>query len=172
MHHGSKVTKGSIMAIAVGVEPGRRLATRDTAERPSPVLDMLRLDHFAQAALATIVLVVLMAVLAPVLPIPSPTATSFGERLLAPALSWAPSRHRSAWSGCPVSHHLGRPGVARHWRAGRGHRRQRRLPDRFGRGLFRRQRRYRHHAPDRRHARLPVYPAGHRPRRGARTRSD
>jgi peptide/nickel transport system permease protein len=72
------------MAIAVSVSEAGRLATRETAERPSPVLDMLRLDHFAQAALATIALVVLMAVLAPVLPIPSPTETSFGDRLLAP----------------------------------------------------------------------------------------
>jgi peptide/nickel transport system permease protein len=72
------------MAIAVSVREAGRLATRETAERPSPVLDMLRQDHFAQAALATIALVVLMAVLAPVLPIPSPTETSFGDRLLAP----------------------------------------------------------------------------------------
>jgi|SRR5215204_3231413 peptide/nickel transport system permease protein len=72
------------MAIAVSVSEARSLATRETAERPSPVLDMLRQDHFAQAALATIALVVLMAVLAPVLPIPSPTATSFGDRLLPP----------------------------------------------------------------------------------------
>jgi peptide/nickel transport system permease protein len=45
---------------------------------------MLRHDHFAQAALATIALVLVIAVLAPVLPIPSPIATSFGERLLPP----------------------------------------------------------------------------------------
>jgi peptide/nickel transport system permease protein len=72
------------MAIAVSVSEAQRLTTRETAERPSPVLDMLRHDHFAQAALATIALVLVIAVLAPVLPIPSPIATSFGERLLPP----------------------------------------------------------------------------------------
>jgi peptide/nickel transport system permease protein len=72
------------MAIAVGALGGRNLAARETAERPSPVLDMLREDHFAQAALITIALIVLLAALAPVLPIPAPTETSFGDRLRPP----------------------------------------------------------------------------------------
>src|SRR5262245_35130815 len=72
------------MAIAVGALSGRQLAARETAERPSPVLDMLREDHFAQAALITIALIVLLAALAPVLPIPAPTETSFGDRLRPP----------------------------------------------------------------------------------------
>jgi peptide/nickel transport system permease protein len=45
---------------------------------------MLREDHFAQAALITIALIVLLAALAPVLPIPAPTETSFGDRLRPP----------------------------------------------------------------------------------------
>jgi peptide/nickel transport system permease protein len=72
------------MAIAVGALSERHLAARDTAERPSPVRDMLREDHFAQAALITIALIVLLAALAPVLPISSPTETSFGDRLRPP----------------------------------------------------------------------------------------
>src|SRR4051794_17508831 len=72
------------MATAVGTLEVQQLAIRDTPERQSPVLDMLRRDHFAQAALVAIVVIVLLAVLAPVLPIPSPTETSFGERLKPP----------------------------------------------------------------------------------------
>jgi peptide/nickel transport system permease protein len=72
------------VAIAVGALNGRDLAARETPERPSPVLDMLREDHFAQAALITIALIVLLAAMAPVLPIPAPTETSFGDRLRPP----------------------------------------------------------------------------------------
>jgi peptide/nickel transport system permease protein len=72
------------MAVAVGTTGTSTLGARETADRPSPVLDMLRADRFAQAALVAIVLVVLMAALAPVLPIRSPTETSFGDRLLPP----------------------------------------------------------------------------------------
>jgi peptide/nickel transport system permease protein len=72
------------MATAVGTLEVQQLTIRDTPERQSPVLDMLRRDHFAQAALVAIVVIVLLAVLAPVLPIPSPTETSFGERLKPP----------------------------------------------------------------------------------------
>jgi peptide/nickel transport system permease protein len=60
------------------------LEIRENAARPSPVLDMLRRDRFAQAALIAICVVVLLAILAPILPIPEPTATSFGDRLLPP----------------------------------------------------------------------------------------
>ena len=72
------------MAIAVSARGAPRLETRERAERPSPVLDMLRQDRFALAAIVTIALVILLAVLAPVLPIPAPTETSFAERLLPP----------------------------------------------------------------------------------------
>jgi peptide/nickel transport system permease protein len=73
------------MAVAAGATRAQPLAaSRETAERPSPALDMLRQDHVAQAALVTIAFVVVVAVLAPVLPIASPTATDFGERLLPP----------------------------------------------------------------------------------------
>jgi peptide/nickel transport system permease protein len=73
------------MAVAARAASAHPLApARETPERPSPALDMLRQDHYAQAALATILVVVLVALLAPALPIPSPTATEFGERLLPP----------------------------------------------------------------------------------------
>lgn len=74
------------MAIAARATLPTRLIAREQPERPMPVRDMLRRDRFAQAALLALALVILLALLAPVLPIPSPTATSFGERLL-PAFS-------------------------------------------------------------------------------------
>jgi peptide/nickel transport system permease protein len=72
------------MAVAAHAAAPPTLTARETAERPSPVLDMLRQDHFAQAALTTITIVVLVAAFAPILPLASPTETSFGERLLSP----------------------------------------------------------------------------------------
>src|SRR5438034_802864 len=42
------------MATAVGTLEIQQLTIRDTPERRSPVLDMLRRDHFAQAALVAI----------------------------------------------------------------------------------------------------------------------
>lgn len=72
------------MAIALGATRARALAVRENAPRISPVLDMMRGDRFAQAALLAICVVILLALLAPVLPIPAPTATSFGDRLLPP----------------------------------------------------------------------------------------
>jgi len=72
------------MAIALGASRARELQIRDDVRRPTPVLDMVRRDHFAQAALIAISIVVLLAILAPILPIPAPTATSFGDRLLPP----------------------------------------------------------------------------------------
>jgi peptide/nickel transport system permease protein len=72
------------LAVVAQAARAPRLSVRETAERPSPVLDMLRQDRVAQAALLTIVVVVLVAALAPILPIASPTETNFGERLLPP----------------------------------------------------------------------------------------
>jgi peptide/nickel transport system permease protein len=72
------------MAIALGATRGRGLEIREHVPRSSPVLDMVRRDRFAQAALIAICIVVLLAILAPILPIPGPTATSFGDRLLPP----------------------------------------------------------------------------------------
>jgi peptide/nickel transport system permease protein len=72
------------MAVAARASAMPRLATRESAARASPVRDMLRRDAFARIALTTIAIVVLLAVLAPVLPIASPTKTDFGARLLPP----------------------------------------------------------------------------------------
>jgi peptide/nickel transport system permease protein len=72
------------MAVAVRAMSAHKGVARETAARPSPVLDMVREDHFAQVALITIAVIILMALLAPVLPIPSPTETSFGARLRPP----------------------------------------------------------------------------------------
>src|SRR3954465_1329998 len=83
------------MATAVGTFNAQQLTIRDTPARQSPVLDMLRRDHFAQAALVAIVVIVMLAVLAPVLPIPSPTEPSFGERLKPPLTPGPPLGHRS-----------------------------------------------------------------------------
>jgi peptide/nickel transport system permease protein len=72
------------VAIAARATTFPSLGERKSAARPSPVRDMLRQDVFAQVALATIAVIVLLALLAPVLPIPSPTKTDFGARLLPP----------------------------------------------------------------------------------------
>jgi peptide/nickel transport system permease protein len=56
--------------------------TASAGRQPSPVLAMLRRDRFAVVASAVILVIVGMALLAPVLPLASPTQTNFGNRLL------------------------------------------------------------------------------------------
>ncbi|HET7095663.1 MAG TPA: ABC transporter permease [Thermomicrobiales bacterium] len=71
------------MAVALGYGKAATLERR-AERRPSPVIDALRRDRFAAAALLTILAIVLIALLAPVLPLASPTKTDFGARLQSP----------------------------------------------------------------------------------------
>lgn len=70
----------------VEVANKRQLIETTTKRRlPRPVLHQLfQRDRFATAAIIIITIIVLMAVLAPVLPLDSPTQTNFGDRLLPP----------------------------------------------------------------------------------------
>ncbi len=65
--------------------PQRVLTVSEPTPRRAPiVLQMLRRDRIAAAALIVVLAIVLMALLAPVLGLDSPTKTSFGDRLLTP----------------------------------------------------------------------------------------
>ncbi len=65
--------------------PQRVLTASEPIPRRAPlVLQMLRRDRIAAAALIVVLGIVLMALLAPVLGLDSPTKTNFGDRLLPP----------------------------------------------------------------------------------------
>ncbi len=65
--------------------PQRVLTVSEPTPRRAPlVLQMLRRDRIAAAALIVVLAIVLMALLAPVLGLDSPTKTNFGDRLLPP----------------------------------------------------------------------------------------
>jgi peptide/nickel transport system permease protein len=72
------------MAVALEYGKAATLEGRADVHSSSPVVAMLRRDRFAAVALLAIVAIVLIALFAPVLPLASPTKTSFGARLLPP----------------------------------------------------------------------------------------
>jgi len=65
--------------------PQRVLAVSEpTSRRPPLVLQMLRRDRFAAAALTVVLTIIITALLAPVLSLDAPTKTNFGDRLQSP----------------------------------------------------------------------------------------